>query len=169
MYPWSAHPRIRYSRLFGERCYAAADSGRLSVSGRGRHNSGARLCRSASGSSGYSIRVTVRFLIDAQLPPALIRVLNASGQEAVHVGDIGLLQAPDRDIWQRAAAMHAVLVTKDEDFIVMRALDAGGPAVVWVRLGNAKKRALLSRFVAVLPRILAALERGETVIEISDL
>ena len=65
--------------------------------------------------------------------------------------------------------MHAVLVTKDEDFIVMRALDAGGPAVVWVRLENAKKQALLSRFAAVLPRILAALERGETVIEISDL
>lgn len=109
------------------------------------------------------------FLIDAQLPPALIRVLNASGQEAVHVGDIGLLQARDRDIWQRAAAMRAVLVTKDEDFIVMRALDARGPAVVWVRLGNAKKQALLMRFNAVLPRIVAALERGETVIEISEL
>jgi hypothetical protein len=38
-----------------------------------------------------------------------------------------------------------------------------------VRLGNAKKQKLLIRFETVLPRIVAALERGETVVEVSDL
>jgi predicted nuclease of predicted toxin-antitoxin system len=111
----------------------------------------------------------VRFVIDAQLPPALKRVFSAAGHESVHVSELGLVQAPDREIWHRTAGMNAVLVTKDEDFIMMRALDALGPPVVWVRLGNAKKQKLLIRFETVLPRIVAALERGETVVEVSDL
>jgi Domain of unknown function (DUF5615) len=58
----------------------------------------------------------VRFLIDAQLPPALARELGARGHEAEHVADLGLANAPDRAIWDRVIASGAVLVTKDEDF-----------------------------------------------------
>jgi predicted nuclease of predicted toxin-antitoxin system len=32
----------------------------------------------------------MRFLVDAQLPPALARWLAAQGHEAAHVGDLGL-------------------------------------------------------------------------------
>lgn len=32
----------------------------------------------------------MRFLVDAQLPPALARWLAAQGHEAEHVGDIGM-------------------------------------------------------------------------------
>jgi len=64
--------------------------------------------------------------------------------------------------------MDAVLVTKDEDFVLMRALDADGPAVVWVRIGNTTKRALRQRFSEQFPTIVAALERGDTIVEISD-
>jgi predicted nuclease of predicted toxin-antitoxin system len=106
-------------------------------------------------------------LIDAQLPPALAQQLVASGHEATHVANIGLLAARDRDIWSHAAAIGAVLITKDEDFVTMRALDNAGSAVVWVRLGNTTRRALLGHFAEVFPTILAALERGETIIEIS--
>ena len=49
----------------------------------------------------------------------------------------------------------------------MRAFHSHGPSVVWVRVGNPNKRLLLSRFVAMFSAILAALERGETVIEVS--
>lgn len=35
----------------------------------------------------------MRFLVDAQLPPALARWLCANGHEAVHVGDLGMLAA----------------------------------------------------------------------------
>jgi predicted nuclease of predicted toxin-antitoxin system len=111
----------------------------------------------------------VKFLIDAQLPPALARRLAASGHEAVHVADVDLVNARDREIWKYAAATGSVLVTKDEDFVTMRALGtAGDPAVIWVRIGNMTKRALIGRFVESLPTILAALKRGESVIQISD-
>jgi predicted nuclease of predicted toxin-antitoxin system len=109
----------------------------------------------------------VRFLIDAQLPPTLAKHLSGQGHEANHVAEIGLNSAPDRVIWSHAAATGAVLITKDEDFVVMRALDNKGPAVIWVRIGNTTRRALIERFSEALPDILASLERGHTIVEIS--
>jgi predicted nuclease of predicted toxin-antitoxin system len=52
----------------------------------------------------------VRFLIDAQLPPALARHLESLGHEAAHVVDLAMETARDREIWDRASAMDAVLV-----------------------------------------------------------
>lgn len=110
----------------------------------------------------------MRFLIDAQLPPILARQFLAYGHQAKHVADIGLGSAPDSVIWSHAAAIGAVLVTKDEDFVMMRALDSAGPAVIWVRIGNTTKRTLIERFTEQFPAMIASLERGDTIIEISD-
>lgn len=109
----------------------------------------------------------MRFLIDAQLPPALARWLSSQGHEAEHVVDLRLAGADDRSIWQHAAASGAVVITKDEDFALRRTLESAGPAVVWVRLGNTRKGALLRWFEALLPEILAALARGEVLIEVT--
>ena len=76
--------------------------------------------------------------------------------------------ARDRDIWDRAAADGSVLITKDEDFVTMRAFRSGGPPVVWIRIGNVTKRALVQRLTRDFPLIIAALERGETIVQISD-
>jgi predicted nuclease of predicted toxin-antitoxin system len=111
----------------------------------------------------------LRFLIDAQLPPALARHLQFLGHEATHVLELRMQNAHDREIWQRAAAMNAVLVSKDEDFVTMRALRPHGPPIVWVRIGNATRRALIARFDAVLPQVLSALERGETIVQVPDI
>jgi predicted nuclease of predicted toxin-antitoxin system len=40
----------------------------------------------------------VRFLVDAQLPPALARALSERGYVAEHVADVGLLSATDAEI-----------------------------------------------------------------------
>ena len=57
-----------------------------------------------------------RFLVDNQLPAALTRWLRDKDQKAEHVLDLNLGQSPDTLIWQRAAELGAVIVTKDEDF-----------------------------------------------------
>jgi predicted nuclease of predicted toxin-antitoxin system len=108
----------------------------------------------------------MRFLVDAQLPPALARWLAAEGHEAEHVSDCGLSGAADPAIWDHAASVDAVIVTKDEDFAQRKTLDREGPRVVWIRLPNTRRRELLVWFEMVLPRLLQALERGETLIEI---
>jgi hypothetical protein len=48
----------------------------------------------------------------------------------------------------------------------LKALSDGGPAVVWVRLPNTRRRELIAWFATVLPDILSALARGETLIEL---
>jgi predicted nuclease of predicted toxin-antitoxin system len=109
----------------------------------------------------------MRFLVDAQLPPLLARYLVSIGHRAEHTADIGLARAANREIWQYARANAATLVTKDEDFVTMRALVNAGPAVLWIRIGNSTKQVLIDRFAAAWPKVLSALERGETVIEIA--
>ena len=80
------------------------------------------------------------FLIDAQLPPALCGWLRDRGHQAMHVAEIGLLAASDREIAARAEAGGAVLVSKDEDFVVLRLPDRF--ALLWLRCGNASNTAL---------------------------
>jgi predicted nuclease of predicted toxin-antitoxin system len=108
----------------------------------------------------------VRFLVDAQLPPALARWLTGAGYVAQHVAEVGLAAANDEPIWRHAAATGAVIVTKDEDFAARRVHRKGSPSVVWLRIGNASNRALLQWFEPLLPEIVARLEQGEVLIEI---
>lgn len=65
----------------------------------------------------------MRFLVDAQLPPALAGWLRDRGHEAEHVADVGLVGATDAEIAVRAERSAAVLVTKDEDFTAIRLPD----------------------------------------------
>ena len=108
----------------------------------------------------------MRFLVDAQLPPALARWLADRGHEAEHVSDIGMQAASDAAIWTYALAHAAVVVTKDEDFPQRKVLSKDGPAVVWIRTPNTRRRDLLAWFERVMPHIVSALERGETLVEV---
>jgi predicted nuclease of predicted toxin-antitoxin system len=72
----------------------------------------------------------------------------------------------DRAIWQRARDIEACIVTKDEDFVLLQALNRAGPAVVWIRIGNAVRSVLLRRLPGIWPAVLAAIKRGDKVIEV---
>lgn len=109
----------------------------------------------------------MRVLVDAQLPPALARALAASGLEAEHVFDCALTESPDAEVWLHAERVGAVIVTKDEDFALRRQLSADGPVVVWVRYGNVRNAELLRRVAASWPAVMAALARGETLVELA--
>jgi predicted nuclease of predicted toxin-antitoxin system len=108
----------------------------------------------------------VRFLVDAQLPPALARWLTARGYGSTHLVDHGLLEAADIAIWAEAKRMQAVIVSKDEDFVHLRTLRPDGPSLVWVRVGNTTRRELLAWFDRLLPEIERALLAGERLIEV---
>ncbi len=74
-------------------------------------------------------------------------------------------EASDQVIWRYAVERGAIIVTKDEDFAVMRARADDGPQVVWLRIGNATNRALHARLDDVWPNVLRWLEAGESVVE----
>ncbi len=107
----------------------------------------------------------MRFLVDAQLPPALARRLTEFGHTAEHVFDIGMHEAKDRMIWKKALEMGAVIISKDEDFMQL-ALASSGPAIVLLRFGNLSRVALLDRIGETISQIVKAIEAGERVVEV---
>lgn len=109
----------------------------------------------------------MRFIVDAQLPPALARLLSSRGHKAEHVGDIGMQEAEDTPIWNYALEHEAIVVTKDEDFPHRLSQNPeNAPTIVWLRIGNTSRQALLQRFEPLLPQIQALIERGDQLIEV---
>ena len=69
----------------------------------------------------------MRFLVDANLPPALARWLVSEGHDAEHVSDLEMERTSDRDIWAYARERDACIVTKDEDSFCFKPWTAKDP------------------------------------------
>jgi predicted nuclease of predicted toxin-antitoxin system len=108
----------------------------------------------------------VRFLVDAQLPPALVALLVEHGHVAEHVTDIGPGDARDSDLWRYALEHEAVIVTKDEGFADMVAIASNSPSVVWVRVGNTRRALLVAWFEPLSEQIVTMVESGDRLIEL---
>ncbi len=76
------------------------------------------------------------YLIDANLPRHA-SVWAGGGCEFVVDINAAL---PDADIWKYAAAHRLTIVSKDADFTDLALLDASGPSVIQLRVGNMKFR-----------------------------
>jgi len=68
----------------------------------------------------------MRFIVDTNLPPALSEWLIKRGHDAVHTTSVGLAAAPDLEIWRYAVQNEAVIVSKDEDFALLKAAKPDG-------------------------------------------
>jgi predicted nuclease of predicted toxin-antitoxin system len=108
----------------------------------------------------------VKFLVDAQLPPALAGLFCELGQEAVAVREVGLREAEDGAIWQYALDHGVVIVTKDEDFPDRSLRSSFSPTIVWLRIGNCSNRALFAWFRPLWPEIERRLQAGDRFIEV---
>jgi len=108
----------------------------------------------------------VRFLVDAQLPPALALRLDEHGHIAEHITDIATADTPDRELWRYALEHQAVIVTKDEDFANMIATGVDAPSVVWIRVGNTRRVSLLAWFEPLIDQIVTMVEAGDRLIEL---
>ncbi len=108
----------------------------------------------------------MRFLVDAQLPPALARFLEAQGHEARAVREVGLREADDTAIWDFAIREGWIIVTKDEDFPERALNSRAAPQIVWLRIGNSTKRLLIAWFAPMWPDVLRELSAGHRIIEV---
>lgn len=110
----------------------------------------------------------MRFLVDAQLPPALATWLGEHGFSATAVRDVGLVSADDGSIQNFAASGGWTVLTKDEDFAVRCIGSSDAPTVVWIRLGNCTNGVLFDWLKPLLPEIQRRLEGGEKFIELQS-
>jgi predicted nuclease of predicted toxin-antitoxin system len=81
---------------------------------------------------------------------------------------VALRDALDYEIFEEARNQNVVVMSKDDDFTDLVAEHGPPPLIIWVTCGNtsnAKMREILSK---TLPKAKELLERGETVVEISD-
>ncbi|MBC7769055.1 MAG: DUF5615 family PIN-like protein [Phycisphaerales bacterium] len=107
----------------------------------------------------------MKFLVDANLPPALARWLATAEDEAAYVDDVLDAPASDESIWDFASARGLVIVTKDSDFAARAARDQT-VRVVWVRCGNLELKVFEAWFGARADAMRRLLELDEQLIEL---
>jgi predicted nuclease of predicted toxin-antitoxin system len=111
----------------------------------------------------------VRIWVDAQPSPALATWMStALGVEAMALRDLGLRDAEDSEIFERACAADVIVFTKDHDFLEMLRRRGPPPRILWLSAGNSsneKVRALLTRS---WPRVCVLFDSGEPLVELRD-
>ena len=105
-----------------------------------------------------------RFLVDAQLPPALCGWLETRGHAAEHVAAVLGGRTPDRIIAAYAASGGRVLVTKDDDFRFR--FPPVEYRLLWLRCGNISNAGLQVWLDERWPAIFVRLDAGERLIEV---
>jgi predicted nuclease of predicted toxin-antitoxin system len=105
--------------------------------------------------------------LDAQLSPRIARWITANFPvEAIAVRDLGLRDAEDIVIFERARVVDAVVLTKDSDFLELIERLGAPPKIIWLSCGNTSESALQHLLSSHLTTALAMLHSGEKLVEI---
>jgi len=111
----------------------------------------------------------VTFWLDAQLPPDLAAWLSRAFQVEAHsLQDLGLRDAEDQVVFEKARASAAVLIGKDSDFVELVSRHGPPPRLLWVTCGNVTNARLREVFTAVFGTACALLHEGRAIVEIGD-
>ena len=108
----------------------------------------------------------MNFLVDNQLPVALSRFLTDRGHSSDHVHGLGMDEASDAEIWNFTTGRGLILISKDEDFLHLANRPDDSGKLLWVRIGNCRKPALLDAFDKQLPQVVSAFTAGIRIVEI---
>jgi predicted nuclease of predicted toxin-antitoxin system len=103
----------------------------------------------------------MKILIDMNLSPAWVPVLEEAGHTASHWATIGSVNAPDREILTWAKANGYVLFTHDLDFgAILAATEAEGPSVVQIRAQDISPDHVKSLLLNIIQRFAGNLLQG---------
>jgi predicted nuclease of predicted toxin-antitoxin system len=109
--------------------------------------------------------------IDAQLSPILASWISNTFNDvkAFSISELGYRDAKDGEIYAAAKKnSEVVIVTKDSDFINLVHQLGSPPKVIWITCGNTSNDYLRKMLVKSLSEALALLNKGESIVEISD-
>jgi len=84
-----------------------------------------------------------KFLIDENLPKTLKLQTN---DKFIHVCNLDK-QMTDSEIWEYAKQNDCIIITKDTDFFERIILLGTPPKIIWIRLGNIRRRQLEQNIV----------------------
>ncbi|MEB3310346.1 MAG: DUF5615 family PIN-like protein [Snowella sp.] len=106
--------------------------------------------------------------IDAHLSPAIATWITMTfGITAIALRDLGLRDAEDPEIFEKAKAQGAILMTKDSDFVDLVDRLGSPPQIIWLTCGNTSNAELRRILSLTLLDALAQLNAGEKLVEIT--
>jgi len=106
--------------------------------------------------------------IDAHLSPAIATWITMTfGINAIALRDLGLRDAEDPEIFERAKAQGVILMTKDSDFVDLVDRLGSPPQIIWLTCGNTSNAELRRILSLTLLDALAQLQAGEKLVEIT--
>jgi predicted nuclease of predicted toxin-antitoxin system len=106
----------------------------------------------------------MKLLLDQGLPLSAAALLRDAGMDTIHVGEIGMSQAEDAEIIQKARVEERVVVTLDADFHTLLALnEAASPSVIRVRIERLRAQALTDLLLMVIAECEEDLEQGAAI------
>jgi predicted nuclease of predicted toxin-antitoxin system len=101
----------------------------------------------------------MRVLIDENLPATLATALPI---ECVHATDFGR-NPTDHELWIIARDQNFVVLTRDTDFFDRLMLEGPPPKVIWIRLGNLRRRDLEKKIGDLWPILAGLLDRADLI------
>jgi len=106
----------------------------------------------------------MKLLLDQGLPLSAAALLRDASIDTIHVGEIGMSQAEDTEIIQKAREEERVVVTLDADFHTLLALDeAVSPSVIRVRIERLRAQALMDLLLMVIVECEEDIEQGSAI------
>ena len=109
----------------------------------------------------------MKFLVDAQLPVRLARVLQSAGCDTIHTKDLPRRNAtPDWEINWLSIQESTIVITKDRDFIDSFTIQQQPYKLLILTTGNINNNQLIDIFMNNLPQ-LAELFQEHSLIEMN--
>lgn len=105
--------------------------------------------------------------IDAQLSPAIADwIQHTFGIIAKALRELGLRDAEDEEIFEAASKANVIVMTKDNDFVLLLERLGPPPKIILLTCGNTSNAYLKTVLESTLKDALALLDSGETLVEI---
>ena len=107
----------------------------------------------------------MKFLIDMNLSPEWVQVLQSEGWDSVHWSEIGRPDATDSELMRWAREQGRVVLTHDLDFgAMLAATQATSPSVAQIRTQDVRPESLAPLLILVLRRYENELTEGALLI-----
>jgi len=96
-----------------------------------------------------------KLLLDANLSWRSGAVLATHFGECFHVDSIGLVvPAKDKEIWEYAKQHNLLIITNDEDFLNLSAINGFPPKIILLKIGNQSRKITEQLLINKKPQIL---------------
>jgi len=95
----------------------------------------------------------VKVLINSNPPIGLSAALCPDFSGTIHLRELGFQHAPDILVWDYAAEHGFAIMSKDADFYQLSLVKGHPPKVIWLQIGNEKRRQTVARVQEWVGRI----------------